>query len=204
MAWNPQYTTIQELQSWVRDATTASDAELLLAIEAASRSIDRACNRQFGKVSAPQQRFYTAEYHQQLCRWVVDIDDLMTQTGLLIHADLNGDETYGYVIDNFTLKPSNGAVNNRPWTRFVVNPASANRPNNKDGAVRVTATFGWTAVPDTIIMATLLQASRLFARREAPFGIAGNPDVGELRLLEKVDPDVMVSLRPYVRHWGAV
>jgi len=56
-------------------------------------------------------------------------------------------------------------------------------------------------VPTTVKQATLLQASRVFARREAPFGVAGSPDMGsELRLLEKVDPDVAVMLVPYVRN----
>ena len=59
-------------------------------------------------------------------------------------------------------------------------------------------------MPDTIKMATLIQAARLFARRAAPFGIAGNPEVGQLRLPDKLDVDLVVSVQPYVRHWGAV
>jgi hypothetical protein len=53
-------------------------------------------------------------------------------------------------------------------------------------------------------LATLIQASRLFARRHAPFGVAGNPEVGQLRLLERLDPDVAISVRPFARVWGAV
>lgn len=60
-------------------------------------------------------------------------------------------------------------------------------------------------VPDSIKLACLLQASRFFIRREAPFGIAGSPEAGsELRLLAKVDPDVEVILGPYRSWWGAV
>ena len=48
--------------------------------------------------------------------------------------------------------------------------------------------------------ATLLQASRLAARRDSPFGVAGSPDAGsEMRLLARVDPDVAVALEPYRR-----
>ena len=64
----------------------------------------------------------------------------------------------------------------------------------------VTATFGWAAVPATIHNACLLQASRFFADRNMPHGIAGSPDLGnELRLLAKVHPDVEVMVTPYKR-----
>jgi hypothetical protein len=50
-------------------------------------------------------------------------------------------------------------------------------------------------VPPTIKLATQLQASRWLKRRDAPFGIAGSPELGsELRLLAKLDPDVEVLL----------
>jgi hypothetical protein len=46
----------------------------------------------------------------------------------------------------------------------------------------------------------MLQASRFYARRDSPYGVAGSPDLGsEVRLLSKVDPDVAVSLADYVR-----
>jgi hypothetical protein len=71
--------------------------------------------------------------------------------------------------------------------------------------VKVTATFGWTAVPDAVKLACLIQASRLFARRHSPFGILGSPETGgELRLLERLDADLVVSVRPFQRVWGCV
>ena len=36
--------------------------------------------------------------------------------------------------------------------------------------VKVTARYGWTTVPDAIKLATLIQANRLFARREDTYG----------------------------------
>jgi hypothetical protein len=50
----------------------------------------------------------------------------------------------------------------------------------------------------------LLQASRLDFRRVAPAGVAGSPETGsEVRLLARVDPDVAVSLKDYIRWWAA-
>jgi hypothetical protein len=50
MPWAPPYATTAELRSFIADGTTGSENELSLAIETASRSVDRATNRQFGKV----------------------------------------------------------------------------------------------------------------------------------------------------------
>jgi len=51
-------------------------------------------------------------------------------------------------------------------------------------------------------MATLIQASRLFVRRQSPFGIAGSPDLGTVRLSSRVDADVEALLRPFRKNTG--
>ena len=48
MAWAPAYASVAELRSFIQDGGTSNTAELTLAIETASRSVDKACNRQFG------------------------------------------------------------------------------------------------------------------------------------------------------------
>lgn len=58
-----------------------------------------------------------------------------------------------------------------------------------------TTTVQFSPVPATVKLATEMQASRWAKRRDAPFGIAGSPEMGsELRLLPKLDPDVEVLL----------
>jgi hypothetical protein len=76
----------------------------------------------------------------------------------------------------------NAVVNGGVWTSLVIDPGSPVVPNSRENGVRITAKWGWPEIPPTIMLATLIQASRLFARRQAPFGVAGNPDVGQLRL----------------------
>jgi hypothetical protein len=134
-------------------------------------------------------------------RWVIDTDDFATTDGLIVetvNAQLFSPIT-GYL-----PTPANAGANGRVWTALVIDPASSVVPDGAENGLRVTAKFGWPAVPDTIKLATLIQASRLFARRHAPFGVAGNPEVGQLRLLERLDVDLAVSVRPYARIWGAV
>lgn len=203
MVWQPDYVTLAEAKSFVRIADVDDDVQIALAITAASRSIDLAANRQFGLLAAVEARFYTAEWDKISRRWIIDIDDLMTQVGLLIAFDSNDDQTYSGVVDNFALLLGNAAANSRPWTRVVVRPNSTTIPTALENGVRVTAKFGWTTIPTPIKQATLLQASRLLSRRDSPFGIAGSPEMGsELRLLEKVDPDVSVAIAPYRRWWA--
>jgi hypothetical protein len=49
--------------------------------------------------------------------------------------------------------------------------------------------------------ACLLQCSRIFARRHAPFGISGNAEMGTMLVIPKLDSDVAAMLNP-LRSWG--
>lgn len=200
MAWAPSYATTVELAAYVRVGDTADDVQLGLATAAASRAIDRTCRRQFGLAAAPADRFYTARLDAFLGRWVVDIDDLMTTTDLEIAVDTEADGTYAGSLTDYSLTPRNAVADGEPWTRIVVGSSSTITPTALDGGVRVTAQFGWPTVPDAVKQACLLQASRILARRDSPFGVAGSPENGsEIRLLARVDPDVEVALAGYKR-----
>jgi hypothetical protein len=205
MAWAPDYATTAELKAYVRISDSADDVQCALAVTAASRAIDQATNRQFGLATAAEDRYYTARWDRRRCRWVVDIDDLQTSTGLTVSVDTNDDGTYPDLVTEYAMRPVNAVAEAQPWTEVVVHPTSTIMPTALEAGVEVHAKFGWTAVPTVIKQACLLQASRILMRRDSPFGIAGSPEAGsELRLLAKVDPDVEVSLRRYRRIWGAV
>jgi hypothetical protein len=62
--------------------------------------------------------------------------------------------------------------------------------------VRVTAKFGWPTVPDDIVQACLIQASRLFKRADSPEGVMGSSEWGVVRLSRR-DPDVWALIEPY-------
>jgi len=203
MPWRPPYASTAELKSYLRIGDADDDPELDFAIEAASRAIDNHTNRQFGKAAAAEERFYTAHRVGSRGRWVIMIDDLMSVAGLVLEVqDVDG-VALG-VIDLYDLEPRNAAPEGRPWTAVMVRPTSAAHPTGRQDEVAITAAaWGWTAVPTVVKQACLLQASRVFARRDSPYGIAGSPDQGsELRLLAKLDPDVAVSLRSVVRWWA--
>lgn len=206
MPWAPSYASAAELRSFIADGTTGSESELSLAVETASRSVDRATNRQFGKVEQIESRWYGAVYDSSSPygpqrHWTVDIDDIMTADGLTV-AFGDGVNVVGEPLAGCIPTPVNAVVNGRPWTKLILPQSMSARSGQQ---VRVTGLFGWTAVPDAIKLATMIQASRLFARRHAPFGILGSPESGgELRLLERLDADLMTSVAPYRRVWGVV
>ncbi len=193
MVWAPDYATVDQLKGWLRIADNVDDTELQFLVTAASRAIDTFCGRQFGQVSTPEARTYTAIYKSG--RWVVPIDDLQNASGATVTAGASS-------VTDFTLRPLNGPLNGFPYTELTFTGGPWGCYATEDPLVEVTATWGWTSVPDTIIAALKLQANRFLARRDSPFGVAGSPDQGnELRLLARVDPDVELMLAAYRRRW---
>jgi hypothetical protein len=220
---NSNYAELDDLKRYLRipgvyegtintEVDVYDDIILTSVLTAASRSIDQATNRQFGisdnteaftytmlegrRFNDQSERFYSPAVYRSPLKYHQEIDDLMTTSGLIIQTgpDMNTLTT----ITDYTLFPYNAAPKGRPWTEIHINQ----RPGE---VTTVTAKWGWTAIPETIKAATLIQAARFFKRRDAPFGIAGSPDMGsELRLLSKLDPDVAVMVVPYKRVWGAV
>ena len=205
MTWAPSYASTAELAAFVRIGDSVDDAQLGLALDTASRAIDQAANRQFGLIASPTARYYTARWDTRLGQWYADVDDLMTVTGLVVAFDETEDQTYAGTITAHHLQPVNAAADGRPWTQLYVRATSTVTPSCLADGLKVTARWGWTEVPDPVKQACLLQASRLLARRDSPFGVAGSPEVGsEVRLLARLDADVAVAVRPYRRMWGAV
>lgn len=210
MAWKPDYVTAAELKTYLRIGDTADDALLGVAITAASRAVDHACNRQFGVVGAAVARYYAYAGESIDGRQAVPIDDVQSVTNLAVAVDTDDNASWDSTIVNatdFDLWPWNAAEDGKPWTHVVLRSGVALGGFYRTArSLRVTALFGWTAVPRLVVEATQLQAARFFSRRNATFGVAGSPELGsEVRLLDRLDPDVAVALRPVRRAaWGAV
>jgi hypothetical protein len=65
--------------------------------------------------------------------------------------------------------------------------------------IKVTARWGWSAVPDPVRDATRLLATRLYLRKDAPFGNEGGfSEMGPVRIVAS-DPDMTRLLRPFRR-----
>jgi hypothetical protein len=54
--------------------------------------------------------------------------------------------------------------------------------------------------PSAIVEATAIQSARLYRRKDAPFGVIGSPEFGQTATIARVDPDVKMLTRRYMRH----
>lgn len=208
MALYPDYCSAAELKAQLRVTDTDDDTALGFAITAASRAIDHACNRQFGQASPAAVRIYRWDGQCVEGRTAVQIDDLMSTTNLAVALDLNQDGTWEQTVTNgtdFDLYPWNAAGDTVPWTHIVFRQDASVRPAGYPRELSVTGLWGWSAVPTVVKQACLVQAARFFVRRDSPYGVSGSPEAGsELRLLERLDPDVAMMLASVRRQWGAV
>lgn len=180
-------------------ADTTDDTVIENVIEAVSRLFDHFCGRRFFVNVSDEIRYYTAEFAD-----ILFCDDIASLTSLA--TDEDGDRVYEttWAATDYDLMPHNAALDGRSygWIEpalngnyaFPVGIARGVKLVGKFGTVNVSAS---NATLDAINEACLLQAIRLFKRKDAPFGIAGGPEVGQLMTISKLDPDVMLLLQPF-------
>lgn len=195
------YASLADLKSAIRITDVDSDSLLQSTLDAATTSIDEHCNRTFVSDALATERVFEPLHGR------VVTDDFYTTGGLIVSI---GGTVVPVAVPNvtagYTVTPENAVALNQPFTGFYyqmfpLSPwpllFSAQR-----ATASVTAKWGYSlVVPEAIKVACLLQASRWFARRNSPYGIAGSPEMGsELRLLAKLDADVAVMLSGKIRY----
>lgn len=204
MALRPDYVTSVQLKAHLRITDTADDVAVALAVTAASRAVEHSTNRQFGLNGSAVARAYTWDKRFIEGLPAVEVDDFMTSTGLLVKLDQAGQGVFGSSLLNVDPWPWNAVTDGKPWTHLVFRSYATAFPTPFSQGVQITANWGWTTVPEIVQQATLIQAGRFFVRRDSQYGIAGSPETGtELRLLERLDPDVALMLSTVRRYWGA-
>jgi len=204
MAITNGYATLAEIKGYVGIPTgdTADDALLEFAVESASREIDTYVGRRFWIDPSVVVRYYTAGAED-----AIEIPDgIATATGLVVKTDDDDDGTYEttwMVNTDYRLEPVNAVADGEPFTRIV---AVGDRlfPTTVYRGVEVTAKGGFATVPTPVKQATLILGSKLFKRKDAPFGVAGSPEFGsELRILAG-DRDAERLLSAYRQPWVVV
>jgi len=205
MSWEPDYITQDEFKAFARISDDLDNIHIDRAITSGSRSIDKyaSCRknglgfrRQFGLCAAPEPHFYTARWDAQQAKYVVEIDDLMTEIGLVVEFDMDNDDTYETTCTDFVLRPRDAVSRALPYTQIAINNTSAVQPSTSFvDNVKITARWGWTTVPVAIQQATLLQSHRIFKRRQSPLGVQGSNSAGsgssETMVENDLDPDAM-------------
>lgn len=159
-------------------------------IEGVSRMLENYCGRRFYTTSTDETRYYTAEFRDELYL----ADDVVSITTL--QTDGDGDRTYEdtWAATDYDLWPFNAALDGLPYTMITITPdGDYSFPLTAKG-VKIVGKFGWPALPAVVREACLLQCARLWKRKDAPFGIAGSPELGELRVIPELDQDVKLLL----------
>lgn len=191
------YITEDELREYIGSDTTNFATTAASVCTVASRAVEQFCGRYFYADSVVSARYFPVWNNWSACT-----DDISTTTGLIVATDDGYDGTYGTtwtITTDFVLQPANPARSGTtvPYRELaatgtkVFPPSYRGRPN----PLKVTATWGWAAVPADVKHATLLHAAWLFKMKDSPDGFVGMSGWGEVRVRENAA--VASLLTPY-------
>jgi hypothetical protein len=204
------------------ETTTAT-----LAAAAASDAVKNSVARSFEIQGAASDRFFTyrrpfgtysyySNYYGSI-DWSVVYPSLFSTAIPATMLEVDDFFLTGQTIGQITVSDSLSTSTYTPTAAWPFNAATNGLPYEKlvftagtflplgAGQLKVNAKWGYvTSIPAGIKEIALLQATRFFKRKDAPFGVAGADAMGNaMRLTSKLDPDVEVLLGSYRRWWAA-
>lgn len=168
----------------------ADDAALTTALTAASRAIDRKTGRRFWLDSTATARVYNPR-SRITAQGLLLVDDIGSDSGLIVET---GSGLSWTAVTEYDPSPDNATARGEAITGLSATGWGLTYGPDR---VRVTAKWGWPAIPEEITMATLILANRLYLRKDTPEGVKGTADWGVIRL-SRWDPDVESLVAPYV------
>jgi hypothetical protein len=170
---------------------TPDSEEIDQVITSVSRAIDDYCGRFFYSVAGTVT--FTADNYLFL-----PIVDFSAVTSVKTDEDNDGTPEITLVANTDFRLATNKVVPGWPYTGIQITSFGTHTlPLGVTEGVEVIGTRGWAAIPEPVKAAALLQSGRVHARRQTPYGVAGSPEGGIIRLLSRLDPDVELMLRPY-------
>jgi len=197
------YATQAEAKAILGIASSDSTENTLVdsLITAASSAIDQYCDRPAGfGPQGSQTRYYAADDYYR-----IDVDDLLTVTSLATDDGIDGTYSQTWTSGTFNLMPYNAALAGRPYTSIESSDTSIlNFPKGSTKGVRIIGTWGWAAIPAAVKQACLLEVAKLYASRNAPFGVIGTGDAGGVtRMSTRMHPAAVALLDQYRNRKGA-
>lgn len=194
------YCTEQEFLDYYKSNADPGNEVVQIAISAASRQIEAHCGRVFYAAGSTASRYYSPNFATE--HYVLPVDDIATTTALVVATTTLNDGTYPTVLTintDFLLEPVNQNSVGLSWPYTHIRLLSGIWPVRTIGThrdtVKVTATFGWPAVPDPVKQATKLLTAQFVKLQDAPFGVAGWGAYGDIRVRDL--PQVATLLAPY-------
>lgn len=198
-----QYVDKDDLKAYIGLTGTAQDTNIDTAIDSACRLIDSICGRKFSQDDSVVVKTFTPKSSIYL-----DTPDISTTTGLIVKLDDNDDGTFETTLTlntDYIVEPTNprvikitgGTTYYEPYNKItILHTRSSERfdPTIKNN-IQITAKWGYSAVPEDIKTATLIQALRYFKRKDTPFNTYGDINTGVSELFSRLDPDVQTILK---------
>jgi len=191
MAITNGYATLAQVKASLRITDSVDDDLIELAIEAASREIDSATERQFFPTT-------TTRIYRPQDSYITQIDDLNSLTTLKTSSAADGNYDITWTASDYQLEPLNGLAGgiSTPATQIRAVGDYTFPLDGGEATVQVVGSFGFATTPTAIKQATVLLASRIFKRNDSPLGVAGFGDLGVVRV-SRLDPDIDAMISPY-------
>lgn len=197
MATGDPYVSADDLAAYLRMDAPAEDLGfdlMSMSVASATAWVNEHTRRDFNLATTATARYFDTTGDTLM------VDDIGDAT-ITVATDTaqNGGYTTAWATSDFQVNPLDALAIYEPITSLIAVgsytfPQAAFR---RRGLVKVTARWGWPAVPDAIKQATLILAATLFKRHESPTGILGGGDFGTIRVGTIVDPHVTMLLAPY-------
>lgn len=205
------YATNDELFARYPGLSGQDTSETAAELDAMSNWIDGYCNRTFAAEASATVRYFAASD-----LYVLDLGpcEISTTDGVIIATD-DGDNTFGTTISagGYILEPRNAVFASpdaRPFTsirRIGGTWPYTVSPRTYQERVRVTAKYGWPAVPESVKRATMALVNHSFenssgVRSESIDGYSVTYTSQSGQAIG-VPSSVVRLLDPYVRVWAA-
>jgi hypothetical protein len=182
VALGDPYVDLARLKDYlkIKPEKVEQDENLQDAINSASGEIEKHCNRQFNKADTATARVFEPDDCYE-----VTVDDFWTTDGLVVEVDTSGDGSFSTTVSSsdYEVYPRNGVVDGQTgWPHYEIRLVEDSFPIylRRKGIVRVTAKWGWTAVPEAVRQAAVIIAAETFQLKDAPFGTAGMDQFGNI------------------------
>ncbi len=194
MGLGDPYVETLALSDFLKMSVDTNDEQLSLAVSSASRWLDGYCRRQFNLATTSTARIFDVSRTGNVL--VDDIGD----PSIAVATDTSCDGTYAtsWASSDFQAQPFNAFAVGRPITELAaVGNLRFPQVFRRAGLVKVTAKWGWPAIPDEVKQATLIQAGHIYKRRESTEGVMGFSQFGPVRVGKDVDSDVVNLLAEF-------
>lgn len=194
-----EYASLAELKAFITmdGAVIDRDDLLTIALDDAHDTLEGDCGRRFYLDAAASAREFDPldRVIEDRGRQFLLVDDIGSLTDFAVATGSSGG-TFTAVTGTVEYRPENALVRGRAITSLMT--PTGLWPTDPFTRVRVTARWGWPAVPPRVKAATLLSASRYYARRNSPQGVVGTADWGQITV-RRSDPDYLAAISMFAR-----